>query len=501
MHLSTLSLSKGLLLISFLFLTACTDYVQKMDDGFDEWEQAQQQAESDPSYYNSLENTVTDSRDEQVYKTATIGNQIWMAQNLNFETKKSYCYNNNSANCAKYGRLYSWSEAMDSAGTWSSNGKGCGYYNKNSKNCSPTYPVRGICPSGWHLPTQEEWNTLCSTVGGLLVAGKMLKSTSNWYSNGNGSDDYSFSALPAGYRDNGYDSYGGEEANTYFWSSTERDRNNAYNMNLFFKQDLANLNYNNKHLGYSVRCVKDDSPTPKSSSSEVIKSSSSKQIVSSTSVVRSSSSIISSSSVNLDLTENILTDSRDNKIYKTKNIGSQTWMAENLNYKTTNSYCYNDSAKYCEKYGRLYTWATVMDSAGKWSSNGKGCSFDNKCSPTYPVRGICPSGWHLPTNNEFETLFNTVGGQSIAGEKLKSTSGWYGNIGNGTDAYSFTALPTGYRNDNGYFDYEELYTYFWSSTEASGSSAYYMRLRSTSASSDLKTIFKNNALSVRCIKD
>ena len=113
-----------------------------------------------------------------------------------------------------------------------------------------------------------------------------------------------------------------------------------------------------------------------------------------------SSSVSSSSGKGSLLT---LTDSRDGQTYKTVTIGTQTWMAENLNYETANSYCYKDSAKYCAKYGRLYTWAAAMDSAGAWSSNGKGCGDGTTCSPTYPLRGVCPSGWHLPTVDEFTT--------------------------------------------------------------------------------------------------
>ena len=202
---------------------------------------------------DNAEGTLTDSRDGQTYKIVTIGSQTWMAQNLNYETANSYCYSNNASNCTKYGRLYTWAAAMDSAGTWSSNGKGCGYGN----TCSPTYPVRGVCPTGWHLPTQTEWNTLFTAVGGSSTAGTKLKSTTGWNGSGNGTDDYSFSALPAGLRSyNGSYYYEGNYA--YFWSSTEYDNFSAFNMSLGYSGDDAYLDDNNKYVGYSVRCVKDE---------------------------------------------------------------------------------------------------------------------------------------------------------------------------------------------------------------------------------------------------
>ena len=199
--------------------------------------------------------SITDSRDGQSYKTVTIGSQTWMAQNLNYETANSYCYSNNASNCTKYGRLYTWAAAMDSAGTWSASGKGCGY----GKTCSPTYPVRGVCPTGWHLPTQTEWNTLFTAVGGSGTAGTKLKSTSGWNDfegkSGNGVDAYSFSALPAGRRN--YDGdYSCEGKNAYFWSSTESNYRSAYGMGLFYDNGTASMS-NFKFNGFSVRCVKD----------------------------------------------------------------------------------------------------------------------------------------------------------------------------------------------------------------------------------------------------
>ena len=205
---------------------------------------------------------LTDSRDGQTYKTVKIGNLVWMAQNLNYQTSDSYCYKNNSANCTKYGRLYTWAAAMDSAGTWSTNGKGCGY----GKTCSVASTgsatlVRGVCPEGWHLPTQTEWETLFNAVGGESVAGTKLKSTSGWYSNGNGTDAFSFSALPAGYssEDGGYYSEGHLAC---FWSSTEDGTEygsyGAYLMELFYDDGGdADLYSDGKDRAYSVRCLKD----------------------------------------------------------------------------------------------------------------------------------------------------------------------------------------------------------------------------------------------------
>lgn len=90
-----------------------------------------------------------------------------------------------------------WGAAMDGAGIWTTNGKGCDLF---KKVCLPTYPVRGICPEGWHLPVSTEWKTLFAAVGGKSTAGKMLKSTGCWIKDGIGTDAYSFAALPAGNR-------------------------------------------------------------------------------------------------------------------------------------------------------------------------------------------------------------------------------------------------------------------------------------------------------------
>ncbi len=236
---------------------------------------------SDASTNDVVTGTLTDSRDGQTYRTVKISGQVWMAQNLNYaytgvpfdngyytSDSTSWCYDNDPANCAKYGRLYTWAAAMDSVGEWSTNGKGCGY----GKTCSVASAgsatlVRGICPKGWHLPSHDEWKALIVAVDGSITeytssntAGYKLKSTSGWEkyegSSGNGGDVFGFSALPAGdMLSSGYYYYEGDDA--YFWSSTEGGSNFAYYMGLRYKDVNANLDGGNKYYGFSVRCLKD----------------------------------------------------------------------------------------------------------------------------------------------------------------------------------------------------------------------------------------------------
>ena len=217
-------------------------------------------------FEDGVTGTMTDGRDGQIYKIVKIGRQIWMAENLNYaytgvpyiytETNtsdsSSWCYDNDPANCTKYGRLYTWSAAMDSVGRWSTNGKGCG----NETTCSPTYPVRGVCPEGWHLPTELEWGMLFILDGYTSTAAERLKSTSGWTDNGNGSDIYSFAVLPAGIRyANG--GYAGEGGYAIFWTSDSDDDYYADAEAMSYDSNGVGRYGLYKQEGYSVRCVKD----------------------------------------------------------------------------------------------------------------------------------------------------------------------------------------------------------------------------------------------------
>jgi len=175
----------------------------------------------------------------------------------------------------------------------------------------------------------------------------------------------------------------------------------------------------------------------------------------------------------------LLLDERDGKIYKIAKIGTQTWMAENLNYYALNSKCNAYKLENCAKYGRMYNW--------------------------YDAMAVCPAGWHLPSENEWQTLVAFAGGNGIAGKKLKAKSGWDNykdKSGNGTDDYGFSALPGSHI---GY------YGEWWSSTDNIGGAYYntayhqgmYYHLNSTGYDPKyfISPFLKAGMISVRCIKD
>ena len=197
-----------------------------------------------------------------------------------------------------------------------------------------------------------------------------------------------------------------------------------------------------------------------------------------------------------DPAKQIICDTRDMQLYRVVTIGEQTWMAENLNYKTENSWCGGGSDENegdCTKYGRLYTYAAAVGKSEDECGFGKAnCGFSGM------VRGVCPEGWLLPDNTEWNKLFTAVG--DSAGKKLRSLTGWADN-GNGTDAYGFSAFPAGGRKSNGNFGGEGGYANFWSASRYSTDVAFGMGLDYSIESARLEYYRKDNALSVRCVKD
>jgi len=188
------------------------------------------------TFYITEGQTLTDNNAGQTYKTVKIGNQLWLAANLNIPTEGgSWCYENIAYNCSKYGRLYNWETAMS------------------------------VCPSGWRLPTRQDWQRVVDYAGGNDTGAKTLKAKKYWENDddnsGNGSDDYGFFALPGGYwnpytNDDFYNiGYFG-----YWWTATERDGSLAYYRGMSYDYNYVPDYYGFKQYGFSVRCVRDDTP-------------------------------------------------------------------------------------------------------------------------------------------------------------------------------------------------------------------------------------------------
>ena len=466
----------------------------------------------------------------QVYNTVLIGDQCWLKENLNVGTMingsnnqtdngviEKYCYNNDPANCEIYSGLYQWNEMMQ---------------------YTTTQGVQGICPAGWYIPTDDELTTLTDFLGGENVAGGKMKETgtTHWNSPNTGATNESgFTALPAGNRstNGGFFDLGSQ---CHFWSSSESSTNGAWYRKLSCNYGILFRGNYGKYVGFSVRCLLGEpinlppnppsSPNPENGaenqSIEVDLSwtctdpegdpltydiylgteATPPQVATGQTettynpgtlennteyfwkiVAHDDHSNTTEGPVWCFITEEFVpppcpgipTVTYEGQVYNTVLIGEQCWLKENLNVGTmingteemTNNgiiekYCYDNDPVNCDEYGGLYQWNEMME-----------------YTTTPGVQGICPAGWHIPTDDEIKILEGTVDSQYPVGDpiwdyegfrgfdaglNLKSTSGWYNN-GNGIDLFGFTALPGGNRDNYGGFDSLSYNTYFWCSLE------------------------------------
>ncbi len=194
-----------------------------------------------------------------------------------------------------------------------------------------------------------------------------------------------------------------------------------------------------------------------------------------------------------------ITDSRDGKTYKSVKIGNQTWMAENLNYQASrSSECYDDDPEWCYLLGRLYDWATAMDIPSFCNSSACPGQIQTK------HRGICPSGWHIPSDTEWMTLINFVQDDNVcsncAGYHLKSNFGWH-NDGNGVDTYDFFAYPGGAGNPDGSYLNITYMSYYWTATENGSDRAYDWIITYETGGAGHAAANKSVLSYVRCVKD
>ena len=428
-------------------------------------------------------------------QTVTIGTQVWMTKNLNVATfrngepipqaktkeawkkagdnqQPAWCYYNyDPANGAKYGKLYNWYAVNDS---------------------------RGLAPVGYHIPSDAEWSILKEYLGVQYYNGGM-KSKSGWnsvqqtynvFKSCNGTNTSGFSGLPGGrcYSD-GFCAYIGRFG--CWWSSTEDSTWSAWSRQIYNTSSDCSRDYYAKWNGFSVRCVKDP----------VL----------------------------------VFTALFSDSIAQTVTIGAQEWMTKNLDVATFRNgdpipqartyeawknasknqqpaWCYfHDDPAEGVKYGKLYNWYAVND-----------------------ARGIAPVGYHIPSDAEWTTLADSLGGAEYAGTKMKSTSGWkgYGCMrcdgkstefkktctackgtsllflahstmpfsGNGSNSSGFTGLPGGGRSSSGSFENGDGGGW-WSSSEDARHDAWARSLASLYSFLNRYDAWKGDGFSVRCVKD
>lgn len=175
--------------------------------------------------------------------------------------------------------------------------------------------------------------------------------------------------------------------------------------------------------------------------------------------------------------KNEVRDKRDKQTYRTIIVDGRQWMADNLNYKIEGSFCYKDDDDQCMAYGRLYTW----DAAVK----------------------ACPSGFRLPSHEDFESLWTAAGADFNAGYLLKTDYGWNGDT-NGNDTLKFSAMPAGNRFDDETYGNMKKFAFFWSADDKSEGiapgDARVWYLTSKNMGFGYMSKPKNFGFSVRCVK-
>ena len=486
------------------------------------------QAENQPTGFG----TFIDTRDNQTYKWVQLKDgKKWMAENLNYETSDSWCYDNDDDNCIKYGRLYTWEAA------------------------------KKACPNGWRLPDDEEWKALANTYGGYFdfYSSSDIGDPKATYKTLTDSRD-GFSANLGGAGDsNSFDllnDYG------FYWSSTEESNAYAWFYSFFKSMSQFSRGRTYKTSQYSCRCILEEVPPSHTSNSdefekakksytfylskgneELRKASpdfkTAKQHFENAIVVKRRFDIDTQAATdginkcNAEIakqaedtawqkvkSENNITAyngyiksypkgrylsearKRIDKLneaerqrkeqehaaanYGTFTHGGQTyqwkkmkdgkkWMTENLNYEVTDSWCYDNKESNCKKYGRLYSWEAA--------------------------KKACPAGWDLPSDEEWKALAIAYGGYYDHGSNKE--------IGNPKAAYlalidgssEFSAPFGGFHDPNGSSSSLGQLIYFWNNTEENSHQAWYFFFNKSLNSLRRNKNNKSLGFSCRCIHD
>lgn len=490
----------------------------------------------------------------KTYNTVMIGTQCWFKESLNTGTRvdggveqtnnstiEKHCMNNLESNCDIYGALYQWNEMMQYTTIEGS---------------------QGICPGGWHIPSDAEYATLITYLDGELVAGGKMKEagTSHWSSPNTGATNSSgFTALPAGYYNYSNVSFYYLTYSNYLWSSTQSNLNDAWMRYLDTGDEDVNHQTFTKTNSLSVRCIAESCTSAPTQPSSGTHDPTQTQIIwnwnavsgatgykwnitndynaatdmgtattktetglacitSYTRYVWAYNSCGSSEPLTMDqaTTEcsfacgQLLTDSRDSKTYTTVLIGTQCWMAQSLDIGSMISGAGEQAdngviEKYC--YGDLASNCETYGGLYQWGEliaylNGASNTTSWNPVPTGNIQGICPAGWHIPSSEELLTLTDFLGGEATSGGKMKESgfTHWLSPNTGATNESGLTLLGSGARMINGMFTYFNTRTYLRASTESDEADAVIRRMIYDDVNALSAGAPKSYGLNVRCIK-
>ncbi len=512
----------------------------------------------------------------RTYNTVQIGNQCWLRENLNVGTMipsssgeplqtdndliEKYCYDNDTSKCATYGGLYQWDEAMQ-------------YLSAEGG--------QGICPPDWHIPSDFEWKILEAHADSQypfgdpvwdedwwrgLDAGGHLKDTTAalWNAPNTGATNkYGFKALPGGTRNTITGIFDELGHSAYLWTSSKTELDFTILRLLDYQHsNILRYSFGYEHSGYSVRCIRGCFPQPTQASAgpdqinvpgpyTTLEGNTPEYGTGVWSILNGSGGTITdildpasgfhgqidstyflawtisndcgstADTVQISFVFNcgdLLTDFRDGQSYATVLIGTQCWMADNLNiglrinsttvgYQQTDNdtiekYCYNNDPAQCIVYGALYEWPESMQYVTQEGA-----------------RGICPPNWHIPTDNELKVLTGTADSEFPVGDPEWNKTGWCGTDAGGnlketgfvhwdepntgaTNSSGFTGLPGGYRTiyDGSFSGVGTLGT-FWSSTQDNTVMVWSRYLHYNDARVSRFPCDKVDGFSVRCVKN
>ncbi len=403
-------------------------------------------------------NSVKDG-DGNRYAVVVIGDQLWLGENL--RTTK---YSDGSA-IPKITDNKIWGTTESGAYSWYNNDESLKAPYGPLYNWAAVADPRNMCPSGWRVPSDSDFLVLVTHLGGADVAGGKMKETgtTHWTRNLHATNESGFRAIPSGDRHDEDGLFYDLDYLSYIWTSTESSAKRAWTYELNKGNATARRTSPPKKDGFSVRCMK-DRPKDETTARDV-----------------------------------------DGNEYKVVRIGSQTWMAENL--RTTKyrngsaishfpeakawlaatggaySWYNNDATANKTIYGALYNWYAVKDQ-----------------------RQICPVAWHVPTDAEWTSMENFLGGGAVAGGRLKDTgtNRWLRN----PTVTGFAALPGGLRfvgrpihNPAGAFDVMGYTGLWWTANELGTTNAAFAYIDGGAAGLFRGQENKRSGFSVRCLKD